>query len=691
MHSDETSASHPLALTRIDALPLLLAIGILGYGVMEEEPSWWIAAAIPVWSSLVLLHRHQPPMRDGALAVVIMVLGMMAALWQTERVDSPRIPERYKPWVVTGRVITASPDEGKAKLLVAVEKIEDLAKEEQPRRIRVSVRGKKALPEAGERISFRAILYAPSPPLMPGGFDFARYFYYRGIGAVGYALPPVTRLDEPGKTGVFEHFSRLRFAVQEWLLANIPQPAGGVAMALVTGDRTALDEKTAEAFRVSSLAHILSISGMHMSIVCGLLFVLLRSLLSLAPPVAMHRNVKKISAVIALLFGAAYLALADFPVPAVRAYVMVAFFFAGVLLDREALTVRSLVWAAVVILLVQPSSLQEPGFQLSFAATLALIVAYRRFAASDLGNRWEERRWWKRVGIYFSGIILSSLVASAATAPFIAYHFNQFSPYGVLANLLALPLLSFIVMPALLLSLALWPLGLESGAIQVAGWGLARMVDVAQGVESIPGASWYIPPVAPPMFVMVVTGMLLYMVAPRRFLRRAGVAMVVLGIATAWTYTPPDMLVSDDGKQLAINLSSARSGKPTARGEGQWVLVRGKSNRNFVVEQWQQGLGVEMATYKEWSNAHPDAQALTCTQEACIWRGEGKSFTFPMRGKILVSWEEGAITWPDLDRKGAHALWWRGEAQPRVVTGCDAQSSRPWTACGESRYVKAGR
>ena len=562
MHSDV----HPLHLSRIDALPLLLALGIIGYGWMDEEPSWWILAGIPVWGSLVLLHRGQRPMQHTALAIVCVIIGMCAALWQTQRVEAPRIPDRYKPWVVTGRVVSASPDEGKAKLLVEVEKIDELALEEMPRQVRVSVRGKEKLPQAGDRIHFRAVLYAPSPPLIPGGFDFARYFYYRGIGAVGYALPPVKTVGKAEESSVAERFSRVRFAVQEWLLSTVSQPASGIAMALLTGDQTAIDEDTREAFRVSSLAHILSISGMHMSIVCGMLFLLLRCVFSLIPPIALRANVKKLAAVAALVFGAAYLLLADFPTPAVRAYVMVAFFFAGVLLDREALTLRSLVWAAVVILLVQPSSLLEPSFQLSFAATLALIVAYRHFAASRMGNRWEERSWWKQVAVYFGGIILSSLVASAATAPFIAYHFNQFAPYGVLANLLALPLLSFCVMPALLLGLLLWPLGAEAAALEAAQWGLMRMVDVAQWVEGIPGASWYVPPLEPEALAVMVCGMLMFMLA-RRYWRLPGLAAALVALATAWLYVPPDILVSDDGHQLAVNLSAARSGKPTARGD----------------------------------------------------------------------------------------------------------------------------
>lgn len=675
MHTEEHKT--PLPLSRVDALPLLLALGILGYGLMSEEPSLWALLGIPVWGGIALLHRHQPSMRDGALAVVVMLVGLMAATWQTARMDTPRIPDRWKPWQVTGRVVTASPDEGKAKLLVAVERIKDLPQKDQPRYVRVSVRGKEALPRAGDRVDFRAILYAPSPPLIPGGFDFARYFYFRGVGAVGYALPPLRTLEHAPQPGLLERFSRMRFAVQQWLLAHIPQPAAGVAVALLTGDSTAMEEKTNNAFRVSSLAHILSISGTHMAIVCGMMFLLLRSLLSLVPPVAHRMNVKKIAAVVALLLGAFYLALADFPIPAVRAYMMVAFFFAGVLLDREALTLRALVWAAVVILLLEPSSLLEPGFQMSFAATVALIVAYRNFAASPLGNRWEDRRWWQRVWVYFSGIVVSSLVASAATAPFAAYHFNQFVLYGVLANLLALPLLSFIIMPALLLALVLWPLGFAAPALLVAGWGTQWMIDVAVWVEGIPGAAWYIPPMRPDMFALVVAGMLLILFARKRW-KYIGLALSVAGMLSSLLYVPPDILVADDGRELAVRLSSTRSAlHTTARvGGEEWVLVRGKSNRNFAVEMWQQRLGVTMQTYADWQKTHAGSQDLVCDAAECRWQ----QFIFPMRGRILARWKDGEIRWPDLDARGAHAVWLEGDTV-QVVTGCDSGTTRPWSGC----------
>lgn len=662
MHQE---AHTPIPLGRVDALPLLLAAGILGYGLMGDEPSLWVLLGIPVWGGIAALHRHRPPMRDGAVAVAVMLIGLTAAAWQTARMDSPRIPDRWKPWEVAGRVVTASPDAGKAKLLVAVGNIKDLEREKQPRYVRVSVRGTEALPRAGDKVTFRAVLYAPSPPLIPGGFDFARYFYFRGVGAVGYALPPLRVLERKPQPGGSERFSRMRFAVQTWLLAHIDQPAAGVAVALLTGDTAAMEEKTTEAFRVSSLAHILSISGTHMAIVCGMTFLLLRSLLSLIPPVAHRLSVKKLSAVVALLLGAFYLALAGFPIPAVRAYVMVAFFFAGVLLDREALTLRSLVWAAVVILLTQPSSVLEPGFQMSFAATVALVVAYRRFAASPLGERWEERRWWQRLRVYFGGIVLSSLVASAATAPFAAYHFNQFVPYGVLANLLALPLLSFVIMPALLLALLLWPLGVAAPALALAGWGTRRMIDVAVWVQGIPGAAWYIPPIRPEIFALVVFGMVLFLFARRRW-RYAGLALALAGMMTAPWYVPPDILVADDGHQLAVNVNN------------DWVLVRGKSNRNFAVEMWQQRLGVTMLTYKDWQKTHAGVQALTCDAEECEWR----RFTFPMRGRALVHWNGGEIRWPDLDREGAHAVWTERGGDVRVVTGCDAAGAkRPWSGC----------
>jgi competence protein ComEC len=427
-----------------------------------------------------------------------------------------------------------------------------------------------------------------------------------------------------------------------------------VAVALITGDRAAITPEVDDAFRASSLAHILSISGMHMSIVCGLAFLLLRVAFSLVPPIALRWNVKKCAGVAALLLGAFYLALADFPTPAVRAFVMVAFFFLAVLLDREALTLRSLTWAATGVLLVEPSALAEPGFQMSFAATFALVLCYRRFApALERGGA------LRRAGRYLAGIISSSLIASAATAPFIAFHFNQFSAYGVLANLLALPLLSAVIMPGLLAALALHPLGLAAWPLAAAEEGVRGMIRVARYVAEIPGAVWYVPPIEAWALLAVAVGMGLALLTRRRRLLALAAGLILAGAGSAALYVPPDLLIAPDGRQLALRLAAK-----------DWVLVRGKSNRNFVAEQWQQRLGVTMRTLKQWQKAGGGG-ALTCTETACVWHAPGgRRVTLPFRGKILAEWEGGAgngrVTWPELDARGAHALWFRAGEAVRV-------------------------
>ena len=659
----------PLILGKTDLFPLTMAAGILLYLMLSAEPDGWLLLALSAISGAgSLLLQRERRVAFTCYLIFGMSVGMMAATWETQRMAGPVLPDRSGPQTITGEVLTIYPDDKRYKILVAVEKIAGLSAEQTPRHVRVSVRGETPPPLPGSKIRLRAILFAPSSPAMPGSFDFARYFFYRDIGAVGFVLPPITieQLPDGGHWA-----ARLRSHLQYRVLQQMQQPEDGVAVALLTGDRTAIDEDIIEAFRDSSLAHILAISGMHMGIVCGLFFLLLRIILSQIPAIVLHYPVKKLAAILALLLGLGYLMLANFPLSATRAYVMIAMFFAGVLIDREAFTVRSLVWAAIIILLVMPSSLIEPGFQMSFAATLALIVAYRHMAQIEWGNREERKRWFLRPFIYLSGIMLTSLIASLATAPFIIHHFAQYAPYGILANLLALPLLSMVVMPFLVLAVFLMPFGAEGWALYLAGKGISGMIWVGEWVASLPGATWHVMPLTPVLLLLVVTGMFLVLFAPRWW-RLAGLVCWLGGMTISSIQPLPVMLVSENGKHLALHLEADN-----------WLLVRGKSTRHFTVEQWSERLGATMITRKKWlKNKRNDNNKLKCNESAC----RTEELYMPLSPYEAITLGEQVITYEQLKLNGAHAIWQeKGEGKAaiwRIEPACrPPHRRRLWSGC----------
>lgn len=669
-------------------LPVALGAGIIAYSALAFEPDrasiyYSLLAAI----LLLLLSSLLPRGKMVLVYLAIALIGFTAATYQTGRFETGNLHEPLFVENMRAKVIAVVPDESRQSALLEVQWIKGLEPHEIPRRVRLSLRGKDNRLEPGQVIEARGKIFPPSPPLLPGGYDFARYFFYRDIHGVGYLIPPAKVISSESQSSFSADFQHARQRLEEWLLKSIPSPANGIAVALVTGDTLSIDPKAEEAVRSSGLAHILSISGMHMTIVCGFFFVGFRFLLAGIPRIANHADIKKISSLLALAAGFAYLALADFPVSAVRAYVMMFFFFLGVLLDRQAITVRSLAWAALAIMLVQPSSLFEAGFQLSFIATLALVVFYRQSAFYWERRMQEEIKWWQWPFIYVGGLILTSLVASMATAPFVAAYFNIFNAYSILANLLALPLLSFLIMPALLFGMALAPLGLSEPFMMVAGTGIDWMVDSSAWVTSLPGANWYIPPLMPGASLLIGAGMLVILLTYGKW-RWLGLAPIFIALLSAFAYQPPDILVDRELRHVALQDK-----------DGEWWLWRGRSNRSFTAKYWQEKQGIELRVW----DFDDDLPGLFCTRTGCSWRKNGQRIILPWResyipeacargGDLIITRYPlpleckniKRITPAELERGGGMAVWLKQEGI-EIKSGCGEERNRPWSGCRKTK------
>ena len=298
---------------------------------------------------------------------------------------------------------------------------------------------------------------------------------------------------------------RLRHGIGPRITAVLPGQTGAIANALITGARGGISEATNSAFRDSGLMHILAISGLHMAIMAGSVFYLVRLLLAAMPALALLYPIKKWAAVAAMLGALAYLLISGSSFATVRSAIMISIMFIAVLLDRPALALRNVVLAALLILIAFPESLFDVGFQMSFAAVLALICVYEEARKSRVWSLLPERpsAW---LLLFVGGIIATTLIASTAVAPFAAYHFHKSQQYAVLANLIAIPICNFIVMPAALASLLAMPLGLEAAPLRVMGWGIDGMLWTAERVASLPGAVLHIPAMPTPAFLAIIGG-----------------------------------------------------------------------------------------------------------------------------------------------------------------------------------------
>lgn len=569
-----------------------------------------LVAALLLLASLFFL-----PQKRYSILLIMVVIGFSAALWQAHRVATPFLDKPYFVIPITATVVDVELKGKRHSLILKDIVSEKLPPAFTPKRVKVSAALKGMELHEGDRIQLRATLIPPSPPVLEGAFDFARYFYFRSIGAVGYAMPPVTIVaarETDGITHALQAWiSDLRLSIQKALLEKLPQPASGIAVALVTGSTDSVKADANLALRNSSLSHMLSISGMHMVIVCGMIFFSLRLLLVAIPYHADYIDPKRWAALAALLSGAFYLMLADAPVPAVRAYVMIAVFLSAILFNREADALRSLSLAATGVLLVQPSALVEPSFQLSFAATLALILAFRaieplyhREGVSGKGGVVQQ------LIAYIAASGFSSLVAGLATTAFTIYHFNQFVIYGVIANILAAPLLSFVITPALIILLILPGEWVQHVAADIATWGLDLLVAIGSHVSALPMAYLYVPPVPGWALGLFTLGIVLALFLPRWW-KLVAIPFAIPFILVPFSFQQPDMLIARDAKALAV-----RDGE-------RWVLLGGTA-RHFTVSLWQQRLGKPFVERKRLKEDMPSF--LTCTEFDCRMEIKGKHY-----------------------------------------------------------------
>ncbi|OYW52407.1 MAG: competence protein, partial [Rhodobacterales bacterium 12-65-15] len=483
--------------------------------------------------------------RPLALALAAFAAGWLAAGVRAHLVEAPVLEFRYYG-PVEGRIVGIDRSQSDAlRLTLDQVVLGRVTPDRTPERVRVSLQTEQPWldPVPGQVVILTASLAAPDGPVEPGGFDFRRMAYFDRLGAVGYTQTPVLLLEEPAEGAL--PIDRLRRHLTAGMLDHMDGQAGAFAAGAMTGDRSAITEETVQALRDSSLAHLLAISGMNMAFLIGFVFALTRYGLALVPYVALRLNTKKAAAVVSLGVALFYLLLSGANVATERAFIMIAVFLGAVLLDRRALTLRSVAVAGVLLMLTKPEALLEPGFQMSFAATIALIVGFEALEGSIYRQRMS--RWMLPV---FT-LVLSSVIGGFATAPYAAAHFNRFTDYGLLANLLTVPVMGAVIMPAGAVAALLAPVGLEGLPLWVMEQGARWILFVAHWIAGLDGAVTAIPAPGPWVMPLLTLGAI-WVILWRGWVRSLGLAPVVLALAL-WTGAErPVLLVSGDGKLLGL-------------------------------------------------------------------------------------------------------------------------------------------
>ncbi len=540
--------------------PVCVAAGIGGYFSLLSEPTpTALLVAVAISLLLVVAGRWLGSLgAPVAWGIALALLGFSLAGARAHLVSAPLLDFRYYG-AVEGRIVGIDRSASDAmRLTLDRVVLERMAPESIPERVRISLLGDRAFdPLPGSVIMTTAHLSPPNGPVEPGGFDFRRNAWFQEIGGVGYTRVPVLYLEKPDSA--MPIFSA-RMALASHVRALLPGETGAFAAAVMTGDRSGMGQATLQALRDSNLAHLLAISGLHMGLLAGVVFSALRLIFLLIPALALRLPIKKIAALGALAGGAGYLALSGGNVATQRAFIMVAVALVAILLDRRALSLRAVAMAALIILALWPEELLGPGFQMSFAATAALVAVFALLR--DAPTTWRAPRWLAPV----LAVLLSSFVAGAATAPIGMAHFNQSSHFGLLANLVSVPLMGLVVMPMVVVCVVLLPFGLEWIALWPMKLGLDWILAVANEVASWENAVGHVKAPGPWVLPVLVFGAIFVMLWQGRPRWLGLVAMA--GAAIMWHQSErPLVLISDDGALVGVMTDAGRAlSRPSGAG-----------------------------------------------------------------------------------------------------------------------------
>ncbi len=570
-------------------LPVFLALGAAGYFALPREPMLIaLALATGVLLAIALRVRSRPVLHAALAAAVAFAAGMTLAKLRTEAVRAP-ILDRERTVTFAGTIERVEGAERGLRLTVRLSDIDDrVPAPNRPERIRISVRSDAPHLFPGAAIEGLARLRPPQGPVLPGGYDFARTNFFNGIGATGfsYGTPDARKRIGAEAETVADGFStgieRIRDALSERIRETLTGDAGAVAVALIVGDRQGIAPDTADALRHAGLAHILAISGLHMALVGGVVFWMVRAFLALFPDLATRHPIRKWAAAAALLTGAGYLLVSGMGIATQRAFIMAVIVLIAVLVDRPALTMRSVALAALVVVALAPESVVGPSFQMSFAAVIALVAGYEILSGrqdrkpdgrSGEVPRGRAARVANKLSRYVVGLALTSLIAGLATAPVAAFHFHRIAPFGLIANLAAMPVVAMLIMPAGVLSMAAVPFGLDPLVLPVMGAGIDMVIAISRTVADWTPHGGVIGRV-PLGTVSMLAVALVWFSLWRTRMRWFAVVPALLGLAVVPFAARPDILIAADGKVAALRGADGRLRVAAGRGT------------TFVVSNW---------------------------------------------------------------------------------------------------------
>ncbi|MGX5828452.1 ComEC/Rec2 family competence protein [Mesorhizobium sp. 43Arga] len=628
-------------------VPVCLAAGAIGYYSLAAEPDFAKPVAVVVLMAVcALVSRSWPKTHLGFMAALLCALGLLAAKVETWRAGTQMLGSEISTQV-TGRVVSLDRMEtGRIRLTIDVTSTARPKLRYAPERVRLSARDIPADMTAGSLVTGYTKLLPPTGPVRPDSYDFSFDSYFAGIGGSGFflgnpKLVSATNDEMPLTARLFSGIENAREAIADHIRATVGGAEGEIAAALIVGVRAGIPDEINEAMRRTGIYHIISISGLHMALVAGTIMGLLRGGFALFPDFSARRPVKKYAAAAALFSIAAYLVISGVVVAAERSFIMLAVMLIAVLFDRAALTMRNLAISAIAVIVVSPHEVVGPSFQMSFAATAALIGAYAGWADHHAGKArppppkrslpgFLTRKFLLATG----GLAMTSIIAGCATALFAIWHFQRVSPLSLFANLAVMPIVSAVMFLAVASAL-LMPFGLDAPTLYLMGKGLTAMIAISAWIsERSPVDAVGL---ISQQSVLLVTIALVIATMATTWLRLAALPFALAGLLTVSDTRTPDVLISEDARLVALPI-----------GGGELAVSRARPNE-FTVDNWKRALVSETIVVPEMFDKAdgqfdiadavnlPPGAPFYCTDGVCLARHPS--------GAIIAHVEDREDTW----------------------------------------------
>ncbi len=687
-------------------LPVLGMGGVALNLSADREPVLWLPAALTaLFSALAFASRARPVALGVSLAFAALSAGFLAMSLRTARVEAP-VLDRIRIVSLQGYVEEVDLRAIGARMIVAVTSADGMPRDKLPRRVRVTTRRNPEV-AAGDYVALKARLLPPSHAALPGGYDFARDAFFAGVGAVGSTLGPIKVLPQPDDACVRQRVSAAIDHARNRLAVRVETIIGGdegaIAAAMVTGKRDFLSNDAKDLIREAGIFHIITISGVQMTLVAGIFFVVARRLLALSTRLALNYPIKKWAAAVAMAGSLLYDVATGSRVGTERALVMTLIVLGAVIMDRRALTMRNLAFAVLAVVALEPEAVLGVSFQLSFAAVAALVaVMEARLAGLDSDpDPYLPKRGVAPPGFFADllhkplALLFATACATGATASFMAYHFHDLSPYVLIGNPLTLSVIEFFAVPGALLGAALYPLGLDAPVWLYVGMGIKFILWAARFIAEAPGSTLHLRAFAPYALPFLALAVMSATIWRSWLFRASAIPFAIVGLIGATQGPRYDVIVSPSGDAAAVRDADGR------------LQIVGKRFNPFAAEQWltADGDGREPQSARD-----PDAPCDRLGCVAALPEGEFLSIVLDRmafeedcaRAEVIVSplvappWCKAKFVLDQkaLARTGAVGLSWNDDTGFAMTSDRWTDEDRPWSpappAGPEERIVRPG-